>query len=263
MSNRRISRLGAFILVLAGFVAMSMGQPRAQAEPTPAPDNSLTLKEYIDAGVPAIDKPWTAGDYQKAGTTLADIAKKDPTKLPRLDSKNSGDLFAHIIAQKNLAGLTDKTVPVDTRIKMAETITAYVPIFAAYADAIKPNQTLDAETLKLGGFILRAELAAGQVVEEFIAAHPDAKDNAGFKQARDGFAMTAGGVVEFMMDKDHIRKSEATRFAGELKGVLPDIVALFNADAQVIIKNQLKDAAAKEEDKDLKAALTDLLASLK
>src|SRR5438105_120503 len=65
--------------------------------PTPAPDNSLPVKEYVDAGVPPIDKPWMEDDYKKAGTALSAIARTDPTKLPRFGSKRSGELFAHVI----------------------------------------------------------------------------------------------------------------------------------------------------------------------
>ena len=221
MKTRQTSRLGAWVLALAALVALSAGAPAAQAGPTAAPDNSLTVKEYVDAGVPPIDKAWTPEDYKKAGTALEAIAKGDVTKLPRFNSKNSGELFAHITSQKNLELFGDKTVPVETRAEKTRTIVSYLPVFVVYANAIKPDQTFDAETLELGGFILRAELAAAQVITELKAAHNIVDDNEGFKATRAGYAQTVGGVLEFMMDHANIRTSETVRFIAKLKEFLP------------------------------------------
>lgn len=261
-SDRHTSRMGAIVKAWVGVVVFAMGLP-AQAAPTPAPDNSLKTKDYLDAGVPPIDKAWTTDDYKKGVKALSDIAAKDATQLPRYKSGTSGELFAHLIAQKNIDAMTDKAVSVDERINMAAALGDYVPVFMLYVGAIKPGRTFDAETLELGGFLLRAELAANGAVDDFVAAHPDRKGNDGFKKMQGGFAQTAEGVIDFMMDKVNVRKSEAARFAVELKDVLPKLVVLFDPEAQAHIKAQLKEFIAKEDDKPLKAALADLLTALK
>jgi hypothetical protein len=249
------------LLSLAALLALSAAVP-ALAGPTPAPDNSLTVKEYVDAGVPPIDKAWGPEDYAKAATALEAIIKGDSTKLPRYKSKNSGEMFAHIVAQKNLDVYGDKTVSVDMRAQKAGLLGDYVPMFALYGNAIKPEHTFDSEALELGGFVLRAELEAARVVDEFKTAHGMKEDNAGFKQARAGFAQTIGGVFEVMMDHASIRTSETTRFVGELKEFLPKLVAELTPEAQQQFKAKLKEYAGNEADKELKEALTGLLAGL-
>ena len=141
--------------------------------------------------------------------------------------------------QKNLDIYGDKTVSVDLRAQKAGLLGDYVPIFVLYGNAIKPENTFDSEALELGGFVLRAELEAARVVDEFKAAHDMKEDNAGFKQVFAGFAQTIGGVFEVMMDHASIRTSETTRFVGELKEFLPKLVAELTPEAQQQFKAKL------------------------
>ena len=209
----------------AGLLALCAAVSPVRAEPVPAPDHSLAIQKYLDAGVPPIDKPWTPEEFRKAAKVLEDMAAKDVTQLPRYNSKASGVLFAHIIAQENLYGFANKDIPVDTRIKLVNDAAAYLPLFVLYTHSVSTERTFDAEMLELGGFILRMEMAESGVFGEFMAAHPEKKDDArtqaGFVQMRDSVERTAGALLDLMMDRTYVRTAEATRFARELNDNLP------------------------------------------
>jgi hypothetical protein len=264
MNNRHSLRPIATAWIAAGLFAFWVGTATAAA---PAPDHSPVLQKYLEAGVPPIDKPWTPEDFQRAAKVLEELGAKDVTQLPRYNSENSGVLFAHIIAQENLSSFTDNNVPVDTRMKLVNDAPAYLPVFVLYVHAATAEQTFDTEMLELGGFILRVEMAEAAVFDEFVAAHPEKKDETrttrGLKQMRDSIAQTASGLIELMMDRTCVRTSEATRFAQELKYVLPKCAAALLPEAQDHLKSQLKQAAANEQDTGLKTALTELLAAMR
>jgi hypothetical protein len=198
---------------------------------------------------------------------LKKIAANDPTQLPRFESAKSGEVFAHMISQKNLDAFTNKATPVDNRFEMAEHVDGYVGMFNLYAAELKPEHTFDIESLELGGLILRVEVAAVTVTPEFLDAHAERKNlksvQDGLKEMRGGYAQSAGGVAELLVAHDSVRPSQAVRFIGELKGYLPSLVAALEPDAQKKLKAQIKTAGDAEQDKDLKHALGDLLAAMK
>jgi hypothetical protein len=232
------------------------------ALPTPAPDNSLTVKDYVDAGVPPIDKAWMEDDYKKAETALSAIARTDPTQLPRFGSKRSGELFAHIISRKILDLLSDKAVPIDTRIDNDWVMDACGPILDIYDRAGKPDRVFDVEQLELSGHIMRAQLAAAIAMNEFNAAHKK-EEGPGMKQIRTQFATCATMTLNFMMNHASVRTTEAVRFAGQLKEFLPKLQGELLPEAQQQLKARLKKFAEGEGDKELKKALSELVLALK
>src|SRR5262249_7733861 len=92
--------------------------PAARSATAPAMrDASLTLAEYIDAGVPAPDRVWTSADYQAASAALERIGK-DRDVLPRWRSDKSGALFERLVDARNLDLLRDHKTPPDMRLAM-------------------------------------------------------------------------------------------------------------------------------------------------
>src|SRR4051812_40964048 len=107
---RRGSRPGewlALLLVAAwGCGTGATERPQATAPdqaPSAPPDRSLTRDEYMKAGAPAPDKPWSAAEMAAAAKALSAILEKNPDGLPRYQSERSGDLFARVISDENLA----------------------------------------------------------------------------------------------------------------------------------------------------------------
>ena len=189
---------------------------------------------------------------KKAETALSAIARADPTKLPRFGSRQSGELFAHIISRKNLDLLSDKAIPIDTRIDNDWVMDACAPILDIYAHADKPDRVFDVEQLELSGHIMRAQLAAAVAMNEFNAAHNKKDQGPGMKQVRTQFATCATMTLNFMMNHASVRTAEAVRFTGQLKEFLPRLQAELLPEAQQQLKARLKKFADDEADKELK-----------
>lgn len=257
MKTIRLPFLLILVLAAAGKIT---------AAPVVAPDHSLTVKEYVDKGVPSPDKVWSPQDYEAAAKALTDISKSDPTLLPRFNSPQSGALFNHIIDDANLAFITDKSVPVEDRLRKVAAVSSFVPMLMVYANSSKETQTLDTELVEIGAFILRLELDASVTMNEFIKAHPELAGNKqvtdGFNMARGGFFETFGGYVDIMLDHQNLRPSESLRTAAHLKKIFPAFYPLLSPDNQAIILAHLKSAADKEADPALQAAIKEILAGI-
>src|ERR1017187_6411407 len=94
--------------------------PELPAGPMPAPealangktiatpeDRSLTADEYLRLGVPVVDPAWTGGEMRTAAAVLKDVAKADPSHLPRYRSERSGVLFARMTSAQNIEPYRD------------------------------------------------------------------------------------------------------------------------------------------------------------
>src|SRR5262245_66468073 len=121
--SRTISRTAPlsllFLIVACGCGATPGTPPRppdtGPGRPPISADPSLTPEEYLKAGVPAWEKPWSAEDMAAAARALSAVAEKDPRSLPRYQSERSGPLFARITAADNLDRFKDPSLPLDQR----------------------------------------------------------------------------------------------------------------------------------------------------
>jgi hypothetical protein len=260
----RISSASLFIVAFAAIAQFSAGPARAQdaASPVAAADNSLTTAQYIAAGMPAIDKPWTLDQYDAVTAALQSVAKDDPTHLPRFMSPKSGDVFDRMISQENLKSFYDKSIPVADRLQAFGGLTKFLAIVTMYSDASKPNAALDIELLKLGGFILRAELAACLASDEFVAAHPEAKNDPktadGLNQVKAGSAQSAGGVVDIIVAHTEVRMIASVAFMPEFKEVMKALLPELQPDAQDAFRKRIIAELGKETDPFLKSEWRDM-----
>lgn len=95
--RRRSLLLAAALLGLAITSALA-GPAALAAVPMIEPDHSLTTAGYMVLGMPTPDHAWGEGELRSALRVLHKIAKRDPSKLPRLESQASGSVFARLIA---------------------------------------------------------------------------------------------------------------------------------------------------------------------
>ena len=259
----RFSSASACLLAFIIIARFSSVSALAQdvAAPVPAADNSLTTDQYIAVGMPPIDKPWTFDQYDALATALQKVAKDDPTHLPRYMSPKSGDVFDRMISQENLKSFYDKNIAVADRLTAFGGLTKFLAIVTMYSDASKPTAALDIELLKLGGFILRAELAACLATDEYVAAHPEAKTAAGVNQVKSGSAQSAGGVVDMIVAHSEVRMIAAVAFMPEFKDVMNSLLPELLPDAQDAFRKRVNTELAKETDPILKGAWRDMAAT--
>ncbi len=74
-------------------------------------DHSLTVKEYMQQGIPPINRPWNHDDLSTAVNILQLIRTKDSLALPRFNSRKSGPLFRHMTSLEEVAFLNNDHLP--------------------------------------------------------------------------------------------------------------------------------------------------------
>jgi hypothetical protein len=232
------------------------------ARPVATPDHSLNLKQYRDLGFPAIDKAWTGADYAKACKVLDDLARKDPTKLPRYHSGTSGAVFDRMVAPDNLPSLSNHSTGAERMGVARDIMGGVVPAFTAYAKVSQAQATFDAEELKLGLFLLRGETCAALISADMLKSDPkiaqDQKRMGGIAKIKEGLAQSACGLIIVLTDHDSIRDAEALRAIGELKQVLGKAYPLLDSAGRKDIMEKLTGAIKAESVPARKAALQDL-----
>jgi hypothetical protein len=262
--------------VLTAFLAACLAAatplqtPAAQTQAqslVPAPDHSLDLKGYLDLGLPAIEKAWTAAEYSQAGKVMDTLAKKDPTQLPRSGSARSGAVFSRLVDPANIFSLGNKAIPPYSRIETAGGIMQEsVSLFRTYAGVSSPALCFDTELMKLGIYLLRqqetATLISDEILRSDLSVAQDPKRKDGHAQIRIGMGQTSCGLVQMLADSGTIRDQVAVRAAGELLPLLAQAYALLPPTEQDKVRQQLADAIQKGNGPDRKEALRSLQAAL-
>jgi len=114
------------------------------------PDNSLTVEEYKNLGMPDYSKSWTLKDYQDAYNTLDLIKLKKPLSLPRKDSKISGPYFARMTDTDNLSFIYDESLTLNERAyKIQEYINVQGSLINVYTDLDNTAQYYNRELIDL------------------------------------------------------------------------------------------------------------------
>ncbi len=79
-------------------------------------DDSLTVEQYVRAGLPPLDQPWGTDELSEAAKVLTAIAAKNPAQLPRhIKTSGQGEVFARITSPETFAAFTDQNLPIDQR----------------------------------------------------------------------------------------------------------------------------------------------------
>lgn len=94
-------------------------------------DNSLSVDEYMEMGIPDPYETWTMADYTQAHNVLAKIKWERPLNLPTKDSEKSGDLFRHMVGLEFLSFLQDSTMSLNEK---AERISGFTKIYDYWMD---------------------------------------------------------------------------------------------------------------------------------
>ncbi|QDV18960.1 hypothetical protein Pan153_36210 [Gimesia panareensis] len=144
--------------------------PVASAEKIAIPaDNSLPLKDYLVAGIPAHDRNWTGSDMEQAADALSEIAKQNAGQLPRYQSLQSGKLFDRIIAADNLDQYQNQNSPIEVRVHEAIILMqSSNRILVLYATAFADQKVGDSEMIEMIGTTLRLSAAIVQLLDEFL-----------------------------------------------------------------------------------------------
>ncbi len=89
-------------------------------------DQSLSLEEYRNLGVPDPVKPWQISDYTQAWNALSLVKWRMPHQLPVRDSPKSGALFSHMLSLDYLSFLEDTTMALHEKaMQLVEFVRVY------------------------------------------------------------------------------------------------------------------------------------------
>jgi hypothetical protein len=68
----------------------------------PPRDESPTAQQYIERGLPAPDRTWSAEDLAQAAKVLGSFKAAEYANLPRYESPKSGAGFSRMVARENI-----------------------------------------------------------------------------------------------------------------------------------------------------------------
>lgn len=145
------------------------------------PDNSLTLTNYTDIGIPSPDKIWTVTDYKVALKYLKELHKEDREGLPRKDSPLSGQLFERMVNIDNFQFMLEQDQSFQERFKSLEYI-VNVPneLYMLYLEPSDSVQRNGGEVLSIIFFSMENNLLAFEFVDQIVKALPHLKKNDDF-----------------------------------------------------------------------------------
>jgi hypothetical protein len=114
----RSTALSALLMLACAQAAPTAAPPpdvaaAAAASGSAPPDPSLTVADYVAAGVPDPARPWSANEMAVAARVLNRLAAGDPSRLPAHGSARSGALFARITSAENAAVCRMPSAPGD------------------------------------------------------------------------------------------------------------------------------------------------------
>ncbi len=219
------------------------------------PAEAWSIDDYVKAGVPSLDHPWSVDDHEIAAPVLLKETQGHRNRLPHKDGAKSGPLFARI-AEAPAAPVAD--APVDqTFILHARRFEAANEISKLYTvDAV---QTANAEYAALTGVMLHeAEIlmiAGPAFLATFPADDPSrpAREE-GLGKMRTGWGQMLLGALAMCGDT---RIPEPTRvsLARDVRSVWDKLYPSSPADVQELIKKQLSALRGKLPDGALRQAL--------
>jgi hypothetical protein len=100
----------------------------------PQNDTSLPLAVYRAAGVPEIEQPWSARDYERCLVVFVDLLRGGRSDLPRRGSQRSGALFARLVAVENFRS-GDGAAPSERARRLQSYLEVYPGLLKVYSPA--------------------------------------------------------------------------------------------------------------------------------
>jgi hypothetical protein len=136
---------------------------------SPPPDNSLTAEQYVERGLPAIDRVWAPADVVQVAKIFGTFTAAQYRDLPRYESQRSGKVFARITSPRNIEILEDPTWPLKMRLEQAlGYIQGNKQLLKVYMSALANKDVGGTELVELMGSHLRMTVTLLKLVDEFV-----------------------------------------------------------------------------------------------
>lgn len=225
--------------------AVPTSEPKPAASKLDPPDRSLKTSEYLDAGVPTIDHPWTGNELNDALKVLKSISQSDASRLPRYKSDRSGDLFSRISSDENLNPLRDESRPAKDRLSDSITyIEASNQMTKMYLESARTQATGGEEVVELVGSNLRLAIAIVKAINEYRPMLD--KSEAGYAHRLDnliaiqnGLGAMIAGSIQLLAEPQTYKSAELKRLLGYQQDAVSAVFLDLPKDAQEDIKTRL------------------------
>lgn len=263
----RVAAIACFVLLVCCSAVGSAAEVTADAPALPiAPDESLPVSKFIEAGVPATDREWTADDYQRLAGVLGNVAKDSPRKLPRFESKNSDAIMRRLVNAENFHVLHDRNLTLNMRLSQGMMLLqASSALATVYLEATNKGESFDRELVELMAFIAKASVELWTLIDEFLATlSPEERTSraGSLGTIRSGSAQVVQGSLTSFTERNVYRSSELSRFATLLAPVFPSLIQRLTPEARTEAVVRLRTLASEAQEPSVAAALKKLLAAV-
>lgn len=223
------------------------GVPVAAAEVSevqPPADRSLTLNEYLESGIPTIDRTWSGADLERAVGILEQIASRNGGHLPRYQSPSSGGVFDRLTTERNLELYRNRSLPLEARFPDAmQHMQAVNQLTKLYLKELLRKSVGDSELVEFIGATLRVTVVMFELVNEFLPTLDPTDPTyptrmAGLQQLRSGMAAVVAGALQTLTEPH--RTSELKRLCSHLAATLPAILPELSEGGRTEAKIQLQ-----------------------
>jgi hypothetical protein len=228
--------------------AQSPAKPTAQrdADPPVNDERSLTLEEYIEAGLPAHNRVWSGTDMARAAKALAEIAGEDYGRLPRYRGERSGAAFDRLTSVENLEPYGNLDLPIAQRLPDAlNHLQSTNQLLLLYVNAINQQGFGGGELVEIMGSILRMTALIFDLTDEFLPTL-DKNDPSyptrlkGLAQMRGGASTTISGCITSLTESPAYSTAELKRLIGYLRETLPDLLPRLDPESALEIQVRLQ-----------------------
>jgi hypothetical protein len=221
------------------------------------PASSLDTRAWMDRGMPAPDRPWTAKDYAAASATLRSLPA---SAYPRAGDTTS-NLFARFVATENLDLVRNTKLPLDTRMQeVLDMMATSRQLSGLYMTAVAQGAPLRKETLALMALHVDEATSMLDVLEAFMKTL-DPKDPKhatriqGLVKVEDGMAEMAMGSIIVLTERSAYETADLVEFARTITPTLPKTVSRLAPANRTEALSKLEDARHGASDPELAAAI--------
>jgi len=239
--------------------------PSSKLDP---PDHSLNLSEYISAGVPAIDHPWSGIELTEALNILKSISQSDSSRLPRFKSDRSGDLFSRIVSDENLNPFRDESRPSKDRLSdSVPYIDASNQMTKMYLESARTQATGGAEVVELIGSNLRLSVAISKAIDDYLPTLD--KGDSGYdyrvnnlKAIQYGLGVMIAGSIQLLSEAQTYKAPELKQLIEYQLATIPLVFADLPKESQTEIMTRLDKYASDGQMSYLNPGLSNLAAKV-
>jgi hypothetical protein len=249
-----------FAALVAIMVAVAVA--RADSTRMPRKDASLPLKEYLEKGMPSLDKPWKKEDYKKAAEVLATL---DPASYPRSGSLRSGVLFARMTDISSLKSEILK-LPVKQRMVRLTDLQTIEAVAQPYFRADKQQMSnYDRELIAFVSAALPLDRALVDALDELKATVPPQQAARMEAQVNVTVALSLADLltdIPLLYSKSPMDESVHRALFQTLSEHLPPLMKSFDQVQRDRIIAEMQTAQKNERDEVMRKEIADFVDSL-